>query len=559
MMRLPSRRKCLPIREAALAALLSGVLAAGAAQTLELAIAHDDVGLDPVRHHDRVSLQLQESVFARLLTYDANAQTLTLVPQAAARMPSVSADGKVYTITLSPGQCFALPAALGHRTREVTAADVAFSVQRMIDSNSASPERGLWVEAVARIEVVDNTTIAFHLKAADSDFPYLLALPSASIIAAESLAAHAEQPVGSGAYEVASWERGKRLTLAARQPPRDAPCAVASPDAGPALKRIHLNVVADERRRLEMFERGELDLMERMSAPLQATTVPQGKLAPALARRGIRLDLSAEPEIIYYYLNPSDPTTAGSAPARRALREAIIRSYDIDAEIRELRNGLAVAGQAPVPAGMAGRDPGYRSALTYDVRRANQLLDEHGYQRAQDGWRRNPDGTPLTVVFSSEPLPVVAPYLALRRAGLAQIGVRMVVREQSFEENLRSAARCDLAFWGAAWRAIVPTAAYFLRTLHSRRIGAENMTCFRSAAFDSALDAAIRMPPSALRDAAFTALLRSIESEAIWQLGVQRLVPTLLGPRVRDGRRHPMLYAPWHTLTLHSPAAGTAP
>ncbi len=78
-------------------------------------------------------------------------------------------------------------------------------------------------------------------------------------------------------------------------------------------------------------------------------------------------------------------------------------AYDIDEEINVIRKGQAVASQMPIPAGVVGHDPNYRSVNHYDPVLANKLLDYFGYKKGGDGWRTLPDGKPLVVRLATEP------------------------------------------------------------------------------------------------------------------------------------------------------------
>jgi ABC-type transport system substrate-binding protein len=255
------------------------------------------------------------------------------------------------------------------------------------------------------------------------------------------------------------------------------------------------------------------------------------------------------------------PMTGGYTAAKKALRRAILQSFDVETEIRDIRKNIGRVGYSPIPPGVNGHDPAYRTRLAYDINQANKTRDWHGFKRDADGWRRMPDGTPPVVTFSSEPLDVVKPYAALRKKGLAQIGIKMETRLQSFQENLESAGKCGLAYWGSTWRATVPTASYFLQLLHSKNIYKGNLARYESDAFDALFTAAQKLPDGAARRARYTRMARLIEDDGIstlvtWQLGTNRVALTLLKPRVVDYVHHPMLYSLWQYLDVLEPHQG---
>jgi oligopeptide transport system substrate-binding protein len=284
----------------------------------------------------------------------------------------------------------------------------------------------------------------------------------------------------------------------------------------------------------------------------------QGTLSPALAARGMRLHVTPEPEVIYYYLNFGDPVVGGNDAHHRALRRAIVRAFDVRHEIRMLREGVGNVAHTPLPPGVFGHALARWDGLGYDVDAANRLLDEAGFLRGADGWRSNPDGSPLLITFSSEPLDVVRPFAELRQQSLAAIGLRSTLRQQSFADNVRDSQRCGLAFWGSTWRAVIPTELYFLQLLYGPNAERGlNLACYRSAEFDRRFEAARRLPPGARRNALVREMLHIVEHDAVWQLGVNRAAVSLVQPHVRGFQHHPMLHNLWSLVRLAASAGAS--
>ena len=99
-----------------------------------------------------------------------------------------------------------------------------------------------------------------------------------------------------------------------------------------------------------------------------------------------------------------DPVVGGLTKEKIALRRAMAMAYNVDDEIKVIRNGQAVERAVSDSAGR-GRP---RSELpversSYDPARANALLDRFGYKKGADGWRTLPDGKPLVIRYASRP------------------------------------------------------------------------------------------------------------------------------------------------------------
>ena len=129
------------------------------------------------------------------------------------------------------------------------------------------------------------------------------------------------------------------------------------------VDRVELSVINESQPRWLSFLNGEQDCV---NVPLEFINqaVPFGKVAPALAKQGIELDRIINPDIVVTLFNMDDPTIGGYTPEKVALRRAISLGYDIDEEIRLVRNDSMVPAQSPVPPGVIGFDPGFRSDMS---------------------------------------------------------------------------------------------------------------------------------------------------------------------------------------------------
>jgi ABC-type transport system substrate-binding protein len=95
--------------------------------------------------------------------------------------------------------------------------------------------------------------------------------------------------------------------------------------------------------------------------------------------------------------NMRDATIGGFTPSRVALRRAIAMAIDDATWLRTFDQDVGVVRQHVIGPGVAGHDPAYRNPNAYDLATANALLDRMGYARGADGWRRQPDGSPLAL------------------------------------------------------------------------------------------------------------------------------------------------------------------
>lgn len=201
----PSHRRWL---RGCLAALLLAVAPAGLAaapSTFVVDLTNEPASVDPHLQWNSDSYYVYRNIFDNLLTRDANS---AIAPGIASSWTYLS-DTEV-EFTIREGVTF-------HDGSALTAADVAFSVNRIIDPAFASPQLGQF-NAIASAEATSDTTVVVTTK---NPYPVLLAqLVKLSIVpqaVVESVGneAFAAAPVGSGPYVFEAWQRGVKVTLSA--------------------------------------------------------------------------------------------------------------------------------------------------------------------------------------------------------------------------------------------------------------------------------------------------------------------------------------------------------
>jgi ABC-type transport system substrate-binding protein len=568
-------------------------LAADPQKVLRIAFEVAETGFDPVRVTDNYSDQVIQVIFERLLDYDYLARPMKLTPGTAEALPEVTDEGRTYLFKLRKGIYFQPDPAFKGAPRELTAADYAYSIKRFIDPANRSPWRFLvagkivglddlakktaqgkrldYDAKVAGLEIVDRYTLRIHLTQTDYNFAYILAMPAMSAVAREVIEAYPDDtnahPVGTGPYVLKSWTRKARIVLEANpnyreviwdfvgsDDPRDqAAVAAMKGKRIPQIGRVEISIIEEEQSRWLAFQRGEIDYVDRFGS-FAPVAIPDNKLAPDLAARGITWDRSIEPEITYYFFNMKDPVVGGYTKEKIALRRAMILAYDTGEEIRVIRKNQAIANQMPIPAGVVGHDPAYRSILGHDPQLANQLLDYFGYKKGPDGYRTDPSGKPISIVLTSEPQAISREYDELWKKSLDGIGLRLETRKSPFSDNIKAAEACQLVMWGSAWAADYPDGENFMQLFYGPNIHQSNHACYESAAFDQMYDRIRNMPDSAERNRLFLLMSRQMEVDSVIKLGVSRYRNVLVYPQVKGYRYHPINTAVWEYLDI-DPAA----
>jgi oligopeptide transport system substrate-binding protein len=310
----------------------------------------------------------------------------------------------------------------------------------------------------------------------------------------------------------------------------------------PQIGTVEISIIEEQQAAWLAFQNGELDILHLLEqfAPI---AIPAGRVSPALAAKGVWLDRISEPDINYTYFNMTDPDFGGFAKDKIALRRAILMSFDNAEYLRVIRKYQAMEAQYPIPPGVIGYDPSYRSSLAYDVGLANKLLDWFGYRRDAEGYRTWPDGRPLLWHYSSTPSSRDRDLDELWQKSVERIGVRIQVDKNKFPEELKRERACQLLSRTASWIADYPDGDDFMQLLYGPNSHQNNNPCFQLAEWDRIYEQTRAMPASPERDRLYRKLWRMAELYGVLKLHDTRYRNMLVQPQVVGYKKHPILLA----------------
>jgi len=557
-----------------------------------------ETGFDPVKVSDYYSGTVIESIFEPLLTYDYLARPAKLVPNVAVALPTVSDSGKTYTIRIKKGIYFAADPAFNGTPRELIAEDYAYSIKRFLDPKNRSPYAFLfdgkiiglgelaadaqktgnfdYAEKIAGLEVLDRYTLRIRLKETDFSFSHVLAFPLTGAVAREVIDAYGDDsnshPVGTGPYVLKKYTRSAKIVLGANPAyrgivwdfkPGDDPldAQIVAQMKGKKLPRIgsvEISIMEETQSRWRACERGETDSEYQLWDVAPKFMTADGKLKPDFVRRGIRLNRTIDPEIVYLHFNMQEqiggqPNPVGGFSLEKiALRRAIAMAYKIDDQINVIRKGQAIRAEFPIPPGIAGHDPAYRNSIRYEPQTANALLDRFGYKKGADGYRNLPDGKPLTVRYSSMPTERDRQFDELVKRSLDTIAVRVEIHKDRFPELIKLQKQCRLMMHNSAWIADYPDGDNFMQLLYGPNTGQSNNACYRSPEYDRLYEQSKTIPDSPERNRLYREMARLIEAHTVWLLEDSRYRNVLLQPYVIGYKKHPVMHAEWLYIDLES-------
>lgn len=365
--------------------------AGGQAPILTIGVGQEAVGLDPHIVTSFSSMRRLDLLYSRLVRLDEN---MSIVPDLAESWEIP--DNKTYIFNLRKGVKF-------HNGREMTAEDVKYSLERILDPAVASPGRS-FISSISSIEVLDKYRVRLNLSAPLASLLDALTSNNISIVPKEAVAEHGNLQrvaVGTGPYMLKEWVVDNSMTL------------VRNPDyflpGLPVTDTIIYRVIPEEASLLAGVRSGNLDF----ATINDGATIRQAsadKSVVVMSKPGINIR-------VFSFNNQKKPFD--DIRVRQAVTLALDRSEILT--MAEYGMG-AITGPVPVSAKSWAIPPAQLPFARPDIAKAKSLLAEAGY----------PNGFTFDIVCAST-----------YEGGLA---VAQVIQNQL--KNIGLTANLDVVEWG---------------------------------------------------------------------------------------------------------------
>jgi peptide/nickel transport system substrate-binding protein len=318
-----------------------------------------------------------------------------VVEPALAERWEISPDGTVYTFFLRKGVKFHDTPPIGGR--EVTAADVEFSIQRMLDPTAENIKRDLF-DAIDKVEVVDPTTVRLTLKAPFAPLLANLATVFGAIVPKSDLD-FKKVAVGTGPFILKESERGAKYTYA-KNPSYWELGADGKPL--PYLDGFVQAVIPEESTRVAALRAGQLDFTDQ--------------LVDNLAKQLLQTNPELRSERFPGNFSVAARLNAAEKPLDDVrVRQAISLAIDREAIARALGGGEGIVN-GPIPAALTDWAVPVSELSNFkpDVARAKQLMAEAGQS----------NGFALTAILQRSPANRTVMLEAMQQQ-LKEIGIEM--------------------------------------------------------------------------------------------------------------------------------------
>ncbi len=553
---------------------------------LQLAFPTPETTFDPPQtNSDSGTSTVLAQILEAPLAYDYLARPVRLVPATAAALPEVSADGRMFTVRIQPGIFFADDPAFKGRPRELVAQDYVYSIKRFFDPrwNSADlyifeslkplglselRERAIKTrkpfdyDAEAEgLRTLDRYTLRVTLGISDARFVYNFALPQLmGAVAREVVEFYGDDigahPVGTGAFRLKGWRRASRIELE-RSPsfravqyegtPADDPIAqrIAAHLKGknlPLADGVVIDIVEENQPRWLSFLNGTYHWLQ-VPGDFRPLAAPGGRIAPYLAKRGVRLQQQLQADMGMNFFFMEHPLVGGYTPEKVALRRAIGLAFDGDAYIRHVLGGFGIRAQSTVVPFTSGYEAAYKTEMSeHSPARAKALLDLYGYvDRNGDGWREQPDGSPLVLSMATQSSQQDRRTNEVWRRSMAAVGLRMEFEVSTWPELLKKSRAGTLMMWGYSWSAGSPDGGFFLAIAYGPNASEANDPRFALPAFDRLYERQRALPDGPEREAVMRQAKDLLVAYMPFKVHVHNVYLDVVQPWTEGFWRHPFM------------------
>lgn len=448
----------------------------------------------PLQAVDIYTQRLTSQLFDPILKLDH--ETGKILPCVAEKY-SVSSDAKEFILSIRKGIFFHSDDCFGGDGRELTAADVKFTLEMacsglamneisylLIDrikgarSFHEASKKKYSEKGVSGLELVDDYTLKIKLNESFAGFDKLLTYCGFGIFPKEAYETYgdelAKHPVGTGPFVLK--EMNDKHVLLERNPTYWQKDAFGN--QLPFLGSIEMTYATDKRSELMAFRSSKIDLV--LEIPAEEVENVLGSLQEAQAGKTVKhkVDAKQSNSIIYVGLSHVNPVFK-DVKVRRAFNLAIDRDKLVNeylmGEGYPVKNGIIPPGDDYPAKNIKG--------FTFNAEEARKLLAEAGYS--------NGSNLPALTLYTNGKKDGDRHRLAL---GIAQqlaanLNIKLNVKLLTSEARDEVVASGEAAMWVSGWIADYPDADTYLSLFYGGNIKENskyiNAFKFKNAAYDA--------------------------------------------------------------------------
>ena len=430
---------------------------------------HKNIGsLDPAFSKDIADIWATNQLFNGLVEMDEN---LNVQPSIAKHW-TISEDALTYSFFLRNDVLYHKHRLFGKdSTRTVNASDFEYSLNRLLDTQIASP--GSWVLAkVDEFKAVNDTLFQIKLKQPFPAFLGLLTMKYCSVVPKEIVEYYGSDfrsnPIGTGPFQFKRWEENIKLVF------RRNPNYFEKDEKDqrlPYLEAVAITFLPDKQSEFLQFAQGNIDYVSGLDASYKDEILTANGELRDLYKKDVNMIRGPylNTEYLAFYLDSDIPEIQSEH-----IRKAINYGFDRKKMMIYLRNGIGIpANGGFIPKGL----PGFNKSIGFDYQpeKAKALIaqfkNETGIQ--------NPE---ITITTTSNYLS----FCEFIQREIQKTGLQVKVDVIPAATLKDPEANGKLDMFRASWVADYPDAENYLSLYYSKNFAPNgpNYTHFKSDLFD---------------------------------------------------------------------------
>lgn len=451
--------------------------------------------LDPAFARNQSIMWVVHQLYNTLVEIDSN---LNIVPSLA-KSWEISDDRLRYTFHLrndiyfQDNEIFS-----GNKGRKLTAQDVVFSLQRIMDKSTASS--GAWifnnrVDSINGFSAMDDSTVQIKLFRPFQPILGILSMQYCSIVAHEAVKKYGKDfrshPCGTGPFQLKYWDEGQAMVLEKNQHYWETDRGKALP----YLDAVRISFYDNKATEFLEFKQGRLSFINDIDPSFKDEVLTKkGELRPDWEGK-IKLDKHPYLNTEYFGIlvdNHSD--LVGLSPLKiKEVRQAINYAVNRRQLMMYMRNSIGFAAEAGMaPKGLPSQNAETVKGYNYDPEKARELLKRSGYKQQS--------GQPPVKLLT---IPIYADIASFVAKQIEEIGLKVQVEVIQKSLLLQQTAKQQALFFRASWIADYPDTENYMAIFYSKNPSPPNYTRYNNPAFDALYEKALQETNDTIRYALY--------------------------------------------------------
>ena len=447
--------------------------------------------LDPAFAKNQSIMWAVHQLYNTLVEVDSQ---LNIVPSLAKRW-EISPDKTTYTFYLRNDVVFHNDGCFANgKGRAMTAKDVEYSFNRIVDKSTASP--GSWIfngkiDTTNGFKAIDDTIFQLRLIKPYQPILGILSMQYSSIVPREAVEKYGtdfrRHAVGTGPFQFVAWEEGQAMVMKKNSN------YFEKDENGvrlPYLSGIKISFFDSKATEFLLFRQKKLDFINDIDASFKDEVLTKKGTLRNEWQKKIQLQTHPYLNIEYFgiLVDTTQPLLKNSPLASKKIRQAINYGFDREKMVLYLRNSLGIPAQSGfVPAGLPSFDSMKVKGYIYNPELSRKLIREAGFTN-----QTIPTIKLQTIPIYSE----IASYVARQ---LEEVGFKIQVDVVQKSLLLDLTSNSKTPFFRGSWIADYPDAENYLSVFYSKNPAPPNYTRYKNPRFDALFEKAITETNDSLR------------------------------------------------------------